>query len=55
MDNTYLNFLLAMAAIVVPLALAGLLVEFHSRQKFPSSKGRGRTGSTDREEWQRST
>jgi hypothetical protein len=33
MDNTYLDFLLAVAAIVAPLGLAGLLVELRSRPK----------------------
>jgi hypothetical protein len=33
MDNSGFDFMLAMAVIVVPLALAALLVEFQSRQK----------------------
>ena len=41
MDNTYLDILLALAAIVVPLGLAGLLVELRARQKSPPGKGRG--------------
>jgi len=40
MDDSFLNFLLAMAAIVVPLALAALLVEVNSRQKSPPVKAR---------------
>jgi hypothetical protein len=38
MDNTYLDILLALGAIVVPLGLAGLLVELRSRQRSPHGK-----------------
>ncbi len=40
MDNDYFNILLALAAIVAPLGLAGLLVELQARQKSPLGKGR---------------
>jgi hypothetical protein len=39
-DNPGFDFMLAMAVIVVPLALAGLLVEFQSRQKSSPAKER---------------
>jgi hypothetical protein len=47
MDNTYFDFLLALAAIAVPLGLAGLLVELRSRQESPPGKGRGHTAGAD--------
>jgi len=40
MNNDYLNILLALAAIVAPLGLAGLLVELRSRQKSSLGKRR---------------
>jgi hypothetical protein len=47
MDNTYFEILLALAVIVVPLGLAGLLVELRSRQESPPGKGRGHTAGAD--------
>jgi hypothetical protein len=47
MDNTYSDILLALAAIAMPLGLAGLLVELRSRQKSPLGKGRGHTAGAD--------
>jgi hypothetical protein len=47
MDNTYVDILLALAAIVVPLGLAGLLVELQSRQKSLPAKARGHTAGAD--------
>ena len=41
MDNAYFDALLALAAIVVPLALAALLVELRARQESLPAKGRG--------------
>jgi hypothetical protein len=38
MYNTYFDMLLAVAAIVVPLGLAGLLIELRSLQKSPLGK-----------------
>jgi hypothetical protein len=43
MDNPGFDFMLAMAVIVVPLAVAGLLVEFQSRQKSSPTKERWHT------------
>jgi len=40
MANSYFDILLALAAIFAPLGLAGLLVEFRSRQKSLLGKGR---------------
>jgi hypothetical protein len=47
MDNTYFDILLALAAIFVPLGLAGLLVELQARQKSPPAKERGHTAGAD--------
>jgi hypothetical protein len=47
MDNTYFEILLALAVIVVPLGLAGLLVELRSREKSPLGKRRGDTAGAD--------
>ena len=47
MDNTYFDILLALAAIAVPLGLAGLLVELQSSQKSPPAKERGHTAGDD--------
>jgi hypothetical protein len=47
MDGHYLEILLALAAIVLPLALAAVLVEWRARPKMPprTPKRRGK-GST---------
>jgi hypothetical protein len=47
MINTYFEILLALAVIVVPLGLAGLLAELRARQKSPPGKGRGHTSGAD--------
>jgi hypothetical protein len=41
MDNTYFDLLLALAAIAVPLGLAGLLVELQARQKISACERTG--------------
>jgi hypothetical protein len=45
MDGHYLEILLALAAIVLPLALAAVLVEWRARQKMPpDTRQRSRKG-----------